>query len=312
MRLLVTGASGFVGRRLVAAARARWPQAELTALGGPGEADGLDVTDAPAVRAAVGRARPTHVIHLAAIAAVVDAGRDPQSAFAVNLGGALNLVEALRAEAAEAQLLHVSSAEAYGRSLREAEGAPVDERALLQPSNAYAASKAGADLLVQAAAAQGLAAVVARPFNHIGAGQTEAFVAPAFAAQIARAEAGLQPPVIEVGGLEDARDFLAVDDVVDAYLRLLDMGSSAGAPEVFNVASGVPLAIGELLARLTRLSAVALEVRVDPSRLRRDPPAAYVGDASRLRRATGWAPRGDMDAVLREVLDEQRARVRAS
>ena len=309
MRLLVTGASGFVGRRLVAAARARWPQGEVVALAGPGEADGVDVADAQAVEAAMAKARPTHLVHLAAVAAVTDAARDSRAAFAVNLGGALNVVEALRREAPEAVLLHVSSGEVYGRTLREAHGRPVDEGALLKPANAYAASKAAADLLVQAAAEQGLRAIVARPFNHIGAGQSTAFAIPAFAAQIARAEAGLQPAVVEVGSLEDARDFLAVDDIVDAYLRLLEHGAEPGCARVFNVASGEPVAIAEMLARLLRLSELTFEVRVDPARLRRERPAAHAGDAGRLRGETSWRPRHTLDTALHEALDDQRARV---
>ena len=264
------------------------------------------------VRAAVTQARPTHVAHLAAIAAVTDAQAAPLTAYAVNLGGALHLVEALRAEAPGALLLHVSSAEVYGRSLREAAGRPVDERALLQPTNTYAASKAGADLLVQAAAAQGLAAVIARPFNHVGAGQAESFAAPAFAAQIARAEAGQQPPVIEVGGLDDARDFLPVDDVVAAYLLMLEAKPRAGEALVYNVASGVAARIGDVLERLLRMSRVALQVRVDPARLRREPASTYVGDAARLRRELGWRPCGDLDAALAEVLQAQRARLEAA
>ena len=308
MRLLVTGASGFVGRRLVAAARARWPQAQVAALGGPGDPHGLDVTDAAAVLRAVREARPSHVVHLAAVAAVTQAARDPQRAYAVNLSGTLNLVEALRAEAPDAFLLHVSSAEVYGRSLREAAGRPVDESARLQPLNVYAASKAAADLLVGAAAAQGLKAAVARPFNHVGAGQTLAFVAPAFAAQIARAEAGLQPPVVHVGGLDDARDFLSVDDVVDAYLLLLDRADALAPGAVFNVASGAAVTIGEVLRRLLAHARLPLQVEVDPARLRRDSPAAYVGDASRLARELGWAPRRSLDAALGEVRAAARAR----
>lgn len=311
-RLLVTGASGFVGRRLVAAAQARWPQAKVAALAGPGEPGGADVTDAAALRAAVAQARPTHVAHLAAIAAVTDAQAAPQAAFAVNLGGALNLVEALRTEAPEARLLHVSSAEVYGRSLREAAGRAVDESALLQPTNVYAASKAASDLLAQAAAAQGMSVVIARPFNHVGAGQAESFAAPAFAAQIARAEAGLQPPVIEVGGLDDARDFLPVDDVVGAYLLMLEARPEAGVAAIYNIASGSAVRIGEVLERLLRLARRPLEVRVDPARLRHEPAAAYVGDAGKLRRVLGWRPQGDLDAALTEVLDEQRERLGAA
>ena len=308
MRLLVTGASGFVGRRLVPAARARWPQAEVTALGGPGDVGGVDVTDPSSVDRAVAQARPTHVVHLAAMAAVTEAARNPRTAFAVNLNGTLNLLEALKAHAPDAFLLHVSSAEVYGRSLREGGGRPVGEDALLQPVNAYAASKAAADLLVQAAAAEGLHAVVARPFNHVGAGQAVSFVVPAFAAQIAQAEAGLQPPVVCVGRLEDGRDFLAVDDVVAAYLLLLEGGAQA-AGGVFNIASGSALSIGEVLGRLLRLARIPLEVRSDPCRLRPGPPAVYIGDATRLRTRFAWRPSRDFDAALAEVLEEQRDRV---
>ena len=309
MRLLVTGASGFVGHRFVAAATKRWAGVELTALAGPEEPGGLDIADPNAMRVAVAAARPTHVVHLAAVAAVTDARAAPRLAFAINLGGTLNLVEALRAEAPDALLLHVSSAEVYGRSLREAAGRPVDETARLQPTNTYAASKAGADLLVQAAAAQGLSAVIARPFNHVGAGQAESFAVPAFAAQIARAEAGLQPPFIEVGGLDDARDFLPVDDVVDAYLLMLEAKPAPGEALIYNVAAGEAVRIGEVLERLRRLARIQVDVRVDAARLRREPAAAYVGDAGRLRRDLGWRPEGDLDAALAEVLQAQRARI---
>lgn len=311
MRLLITGASGFVGRRLQVAARRRWPQAQVIAGAGPGEQGGLDVTDAEAVCEVVRRAAPTHVAHLAAIAAVPDASRSPQAAFAVNLCGALNVVEAVRNAAPAARLLHVSSAEVYGRSLREAGGRAVAETARLHPMNAYAASKAAGDLMVQAATEQGLSAVIARPFNHIGAGQTTAFALPSFASQIARAEAGLQPPVIEVGSLDDARDFLAVDDVVDAYLRLLDLKVEPRQVNIFNVASGSPVSIRAMLDALLKLSELAFEVRVDPKRLRPEPPSTYIGDAGRLRLETGWRPACTIASALEEVLSEQRAKVLA-
>ena len=312
MRLLVTGASGFVGRRFVAAARAKWSQAHVSALGGPGEAGGLDITDADAVLSAVRQAMPTHVVHLAAMAAVVDAARAPARAFAVNLTGTLNLVEVLRVMTPDVCLLHVSSAEVYGLSLRDAAGRPVDESASLQPANAYAASKAGADLLVQAAAAQGLRTTIARPFNHVGAGQSDAFVAPAFAAQIARAEAGLQPYVISVGELEDERDFLAVDDVINAYLSMLEVEPVRGRAVIYNIASGASLPIGDVLRRLLRLTASNFEIRVDQARLRNEPVSVYVGDASKIRRELDWRPCCDLNAALADVLADQRERIAAS
>ena len=246
VRVLVTGAHGFVGRRLTQALAARHPGWRLLTPTGP---DGrsndapLDVTDPDAVQAYVRDHRPTVVVHLAAVAAVTSATLDPRLAWQVNLDGVLNLVLALQAEAPSAHLLFVSSAEVYGASL-DGKG-PADESLVLQPVNPYAASKGAADILVRQAAASGLSATVMRPFNHTGPGQSEAFMAPSFAGQIARIEAGLQPPMLSVGSLQDARDFLDVDDVVEAYIAVIDARADLAPGEVFNVASGRALRAGD-------------------------------------------------------------------
>ncbi|MGZ3274235.1 MAG: GDP-mannose 4,6-dehydratase [Caulobacteraceae bacterium] len=302
-RVLVTGADGFVGRRLTAAMAERRPNWIVTAAGGPQGPGGLDVVDPDAVTAMVERARPDVVVHLAAVAAVTDSVRDPRHTWRVNMDGVLNLVLALQARAPDAHLLFVSSAEVYGESLNTA--AAVDEQALLQPVNPYAASKAAADILVRQSAACGLSATVARPFNHIGPGQSEAFVAPNFAAQVARIEQGRQAPVISVGALDDERDFLDVGDVVDAYLLMLDRRAELGRGTVLNVASGAPVRIGDILERFLSLSRVRIEVKVDPDRLRPSVVKRVAGDASRLR-ALGWAPRVSLADTLAAVLEEKR------
>jgi GDP-4-dehydro-6-deoxy-D-mannose reductase len=265
------------------------------------------VVDPVAVTETVERARPDMVVHLAAVAAVTDSVRDPRHTWRVNLDGVLNLVLALQARAPETHLLFVSSAEVYGESLNAA--TPVDEQALLQPVNPYAASKAAADILVRQAATAGLSATVARPFNHTGAGQSEAFVTPNFAAQVARIEAGLQAPVISVGALDDERDFLDVGDVTDAYLLMLDRRAELGRGAVLNVASGAPVRIGDILERLLSLSRVRIEVKVDPERLRPSGVKRIAGDASRLR-ALGWAPRIALEDTLAAVLEDKRRAVR--
>jgi len=198
----------------------------------------------------------------------------------------------------------ISSAEVYGASFLNA--ASLDERALLQPVNPYAASKAAADLLVRQAAADGLAATVMRPFNHTGPGQDEAFVAPSFAGQIARIEAGLQPPVIDVGSLDEERDFLDVADVVQAYRLAIERRRDPAMSGVFNVASGQPVRIGDLLDRLLSQAKRKIDVRVDPARLRKAPIPRVVGDASRLR-SLGWRPTRNLDDTLRAVLEERRS-----
>ncbi len=310
-RVLITGGRGFVGRRLAARIAAEEPSWRLTVASGPFDAGGvdgrIDITDPDAVEAWVVEHRPSVVVHLAAVAAVTAASRDPRLAWDVNLGGTLNLVLALQRHAPNAHLLFVSSSEVYGASLGV--GGAADESVLLQPVNPYAASKAAADLLVRQAAAEGLSAAVMRPFNHTGAGQSEAFVAPNFAAQIARIEAGLQPPVLHVGALDEARDFLDVEDVVAAYLAVLRRRCEAPPGTVFNVASGRAVPIGRLLEVLLSLASVKVEVRVNSDRLRHTAPRRVVGDASRLRALTAWSPTIPLEKTLSMLLDHHRARV---
>jgi GDP-4-dehydro-6-deoxy-D-mannose reductase len=299
-KVLITGAGGFVGRHLTAALRADRPGWVLDVPGGRAE---LDVTDAAAVELRVDDARPDMVVHLAAVTTVNAAAQDPDRARRVILEGARNLVHALRSRAPAAHLLLVSSGEVYGESLNAA--IPVNEAAPLRPAHPYAASKAAAETLVSEAAAAGLSAAIARPFNHTGPGQSEAFVAPSFAGQIARIEAGLAPPVIEVGDLDDERDFLDVADVVAAYQLLLERRADPAARAIFNVASGEAVRIGDLLERLLALARLRIAVRVNPERLRRSPMRRMIGDPSRLR-SLGWAPKRALDQTLAALLDDRR------
>ena len=312
VRALLTGGRGFVGARLAAELRRRHPDwtvdASDRASAAP-SADALDVTDAAAVEAWVRGRRPDVVVHLAAVAAVTAATADPRQAWRVNLDGTLNLVLALQAHAPDAHLMLVSSAEVYGRSLDASE--PVTEAALLQPVNPYAASKAAADLLVRQVGVAGLSTSVMRAFNHTGPGQSELFVAPSFAAQIARIEAGLQPPEMVVGSLDEERDFLDVDDVVDAYADGVDARGRLEPGATFNVASGRAVRIGDLLERLLSLSPVRVAIRTDASRLRATAVARVVGDATRLRKAVGWRPTRALDDTLAALLTHERARAAA-
>jgi nucleoside-diphosphate-sugar epimerase len=298
VRVLVTGAEGFVGRRLLARLRARGDEA----IGSDHE--DLDVADAARVRAAMAAAKPDAVVHLAALSFVPEAEAEGTRAFRVNYLGARNVLLAALAEAPRAHVLLVSSSTVYGPA---APGAPpFDESSPLRPANAYARTKAAADLLGAAFAAQGLAVWRARPWNHTGAGRPDRFVESSFARQIAEIEAGLRPPRLEVGALDSVRDFLHVEDVLDAYLALLE---GAASPGVYNVASGEGVSIRALLERLLAQARVAPELVVDPGRLR--PPDASIGAAARLRALAGWRPRRTLDAALAELLEDWRRRIRS-
>jgi GDP-4-dehydro-6-deoxy-D-mannose reductase len=298
VRVFVTGADGFVGRVLTARLRARGAEPVGT------DRDELDVADGARVRAALAGARPDAVVHLAAVSFVPDAETDRARAFRVNYVGTRNVLAAAAAEAPRARVLLVSSSTVYGAA---APGAPpFDEASPLRPANAYARTKAAADLLGAAYAERGLAVWRARPWNHTGAGRPDRFVESSFARQLAEMEAGRRPPRLEVGALDSLRDFLHVEDVVDAYLALLEGTAEPGA---YNVASGTGVTIRALLERLLAQTRVRPEIVVDPARVR--PPDASVGSAARLRARTGWAPRRPLDAALAELLSGWRERIRS-
>jgi GDP-4-dehydro-6-deoxy-D-mannose reductase len=298
VRVLVTGSRGFVGGHLLGRL------AELGIETAATDRDELDVTDAQAVADALAGLRPDAIVHLAAVSSVGAAEADPALAFRVNFAGTRHLLVAAARHAPRARLLIAGSGEIYGPL---ADGSPPHaERAELRPASVYARAKAAADALGAAFSGRGLAVLRARAFNHSGPGQSDVFALPGFARQLAEIEKGLRDPELRVGNLESIRDFLDVADVVEAYLALLQPGVAPGA---YNVASGVGLRIGELLERLMQHMRVRPRVIVEPARWR--PADRSVGDAARLRRATGWEPRIPVERMLERLADDWRARVSA-
>jgi GDP-4-dehydro-6-deoxy-D-mannose reductase len=297
MRVWVSGARGFVGSKLVP--RLAREGFDVVAAGRE-----IDVTDADAVDAAIAAARPDALVHLAARASVVDSFGTAEATARVNYAGTLHVLRAAAHRAPRARVLLVASSEVYGESDR---ATPVAESAPLAPASPYARAKAAADLAGAAAAARGQDVVRARPFNHTGPGQRDTYVAPSFARQLAEMEAGLRAPLLRVGNLDAVRDFLDVADVLEAYVRLLDPAVPADA---YNVASGVGRSVGALLDGLLAHTRVRPAIEVDRARWR--PAGTLIGDATRLRKATGWRPAFALDDTLARLLDWWRAQVSAS
>jgi GDP-4-dehydro-6-deoxy-D-mannose reductase len=298
VQVFVTGVAGFVGRRL----EARLKAAGVRVIGTDLE---LDVADADRVADAVSAARPDAIVHLAAISFVPEAERNPQAVYRVNFLGARSILEAARKISPGVRLLLVGSGHIYGAA--DPGAPPFDERSPLRPDSPYAWSKAAADLLGSVYAKEGVDVVRVRPFNHTGPGRPERFVESSFARQIAEIEAGLRPPEIAVGNLDAVRDFLDVEDVVDAYLRLLDPKVPAGP---YNVASGKGISIRELLDSLLTHTSIRPQVEVDKGRWR--PADASIGTAERLAETTGWAPTIPLAETLKRLLDHWRESVGAA
>jgi GDP-4-dehydro-6-deoxy-D-mannose reductase len=312
VRVLVTGANGFVGRYLCAALAERGHT--VVAAGrlheGP-DVLPLDLQDALNVRGVIDVARPDAVAHLAAQAFVPAAIADPWYTHDVNAGGTLRLLEAIRAAHAaggsDPRVLIAGSADVYGPHPLAAY--PLPEATTLIATNAYAASKIAAEAYAVAmAASYGLHTVVTRAFNHIGPGQDQRFAVASFALQLAEIAAGGNPLLL-VGNLNAERDFLDVRDVVAAYIFLLEGAGADG--EVYNVASGRTVTMKEILRQLVMIARVGVEIRDDPDRLRPSDVPHLSGDAAKLRAVTGWEPRVPLAASLRDIYADARERVAA-
>lgn len=291
MRVLVTGADGFVGPHLGRSLSALGHEVILR--GGPDAVErSLDVRDAAATVSLLREAQPEAVVHLAGWSSVGASFDKPLDCFAVNALGTANLFEAVRTQAPRARVLLISSGEVYGRG----EGVRARaERDGVAPSSPYAMSKCAAELIAQQYhAAFGTHAVVARPFNHIGPGQDERFVVPSLLKQVRDVAAQRREPIIHVGNLEPVRDFSSVHDVVQAYALLLE---SAEAGAVYNVCSGRGRSIRQVLEELLSRAGVEAEIRIDPARVRPVEIPHLVGDPTRLLQL-GWQIQHDPFASL--------------
>ena len=292
-KLLITGHTGFVGRALAAHVTGEhgdgWTVATL--------AEHQDVRD-PKLDLQLAPIRADAVIHLAARTSVAESFRDADGYFDVNFNGTLNLLRALRATEFRGRFLYVSSGDCYG-SIDEAQ-LPVDELQPLRPRSPYAVSKVAAEALCfQWSQTEGLDAIIARPFNHIGPGQDERFVVPSLVKQVCSIRDGHSPNEIVAGNLDVTRDLSDVRDVVEAYLALLANGRKG---HVYNVGSGREVRLRDVLDALLDLAKVKARVTTDPQRVRRDEQLRVRADVFKIESHTGWVSRIPLIESLRDIL----------
>jgi GDP-4-dehydro-6-deoxy-D-mannose reductase len=282
MKALVTGADGFVGRHLAAALRdAGW---RLTTTDRHGSVDLLgDLLQIP-----LPRGRFDVVFHLAGFANPSISIDNPGAAWAGNAEATARLVR----EVSSGRFVVASSCLVYGPRPD-----PTDEGAPVSPRTPYAASKLCGEAL---ALSSGKDVVILRPYNHTGPGQSDAYVCPAIARQIAHAEAGTGPKMVELGALAPRRDFFDVRDMVRAYLLAAAKGRKG---EVYNVATGHPVPIRRVLEILLGLAKIPLRVHAREGRA-----DVVSGDAAKFRSATGWRPLIPLVQTLADLLNYERAR----
>lgn len=300
MRLLITGASGFVGRHMASYAAMRG--ATVFGVSRRSETDAsmsmltADLNDAAETARTLEMAAPDAIIHLAARTPA----NSPKPALRDWLTetplATLNLLEVARSSCPRAVILVVSSSAVYGHV--PVERLPITEDYPLQPATMYGVSKAIQELLALRYVAEfGMHIVRARPFNLVGPGEPHAMLTSTLAAQVAAIALGKQPPVVRMRHRATSRDFIDVRDAVAAYWALLEHGEPGG---VYNVCSGIVTPIGEIAERLLSLAGVDARIEETGSHTPGD-ILAQAGSAERLRAATGWQPRYDLTRSLHDL-----------
>lgn len=306
MRVLVTGASGFVGSYLVRALRSDGEDVVGTSTDAGDDFLTVDVRDAASVEQVIADNPPDRVFHLAAQSSAALSWKEPALTYEVNVTGTHYLLEALRRHAPQGRVLLPCTSDQYGRV--EPELCPVTEETPQRPVSPYAASKMAQEAVGRMYfEGYGLPVVITRAFMHIGPGQPPSFATGDWARQIALAEMGLADRSVKVGNLDLQREFGDVRDVLDAYRLVLEEGRPG---EAYNVATGDARPLRDALEILLRLADVAIDVHVDTAKFRPADPPLLQGSAEKLHRATGWKPQHRLEDTLQEVLSFWRREVR--
>ena len=291
MRVLLTGAEGFTGRHLRPLLEDQgYEVIGMSDVGAPGR-HGVDLRDAAAVATFVAAARPTHVVHLAAISHVD--GDDQAGLYTTNVVGTVNLLEALsRLDEAPRQIVIASTGNIYGNT-------PLDripETKPPAPMNHYAASKLAMEAAVRVFGLR-MPCVITRPFNYTGPGQDARFLVPKIVRHFAQ-----RASRIELGNLAVERDFLDVRKVAATYASLL--GCAAASGQTLNLCSGTGIALLEIVHRLEALTGHRIDVVSNPDFQRVGEIQRLVGSNDTLvTLLPGWRPDFDLDVTLRDMLD---------
>lgn len=305
MKVLVTGANGFVGKHLTSELLNR----NHEVLAGVRDRSGegitgakkvyVDITDSTCIETILKEMNVDAIIHLAGQSKVSDAWNLPVTTFEVNTLATIQLIQLIGEISPRTKLITVGSSEEYGLSGKYHK--KINETTPCLPQNPYASSKlAAGEVGLQLAKKHNLSLIHVRPFNHFGPGQEEGFVISDFSAQIAQIEYGFVEPVMYVGDLSSQRDFTDVRDIVRSYALLLERELETG---IYNVSSGIPRKIEDILKNLVSLSKCEINIQVDPQKFRPSEVPSFTGDSSKLWESVKWRPEIDFYDSLKETLN---------
>ncbi len=288
---LVTGARGFTGQYLVPALRAKHYRVLGLVEAGADAEDVLacDLTDAAMTEKVVQAAQPDVVVHLAAISFV--GHKKEEDFYKVNVFGTQHLLAALsKLKVAPRKVLIASSANVYGIP----QVPLIDETVCPAPMNHYATSKLAMEHIARGWFDR-LPILLVRPFNYTGPGQDERFVIPKIVNHFKR-----RASMLELGNLDVSRDFSDVQDVVGAYLALLE---SECQSETVNICSGKSISLREVITMMTTLAGYEIQVQVISEFVREHDIHRLTGSNNKLKRLTGFVPSTPFIETLRRMYE---------
>lgn len=266
-----------------------------------------DLNDLVSLLEAVQKSEPDYVFHLAAQSYPQTSFVAPLETLETNILGTAKLLEAINKSPYDPVIHVCASSEVFGRVPKEF--LPIHEEVKFHPASPYAISKVGTDLVGRYyAEAYGMTIMTTRMFTHTGPRRGDVFAESTFAKQIAMIEAGLIPPVINVGNLDSLRTWSDVRDAVRAYYLLVTKNPIGG--EYYNIGGDYSCTIKEMLNYLISQSTVSdIKVQTEASRLRPIDADLQVPDTTKFKNHTGWKPEISFETTMQDLLNYWREKV---
>ena len=305
MRILITGAAGFVGRHLIN--ELLTSNHQIIAFDQMFPKDFYDskeiikvtgnILDQNCINCCVADYTPDACIHLAGIAFVPVGATSPSLVYDINISGTINILNAFKDIVPTSRVLTISSANVYEASPYD--GTPLKESSPLAATSPYGLSKIASDNATIAWYNKyKLETISVRPGNHIGQMQSPNFVVPNFANQLVGIAKGEQPALLNVGNLDSKRSFSDVRDIVRAYRLLLEDGTPG---QQYNVTSNNLVSIESILNKLMDLISVHPKIQIDTAKFRPTDESPLL-DITKIQRDVNWAPEYTLDQTLKDIV----------